>query len=118
MMIAQCIRIWILDVTGKIYIADTSNHEIRKVSVRMYVYAYVHQHIYLCSYSSILTSVYACTFGDSGPATSALLFFPYGITVDALGNVYIAHTYNYRIRKVSVYIYVYRFEYAHVYVPT
>ncbi len=43
-----------------------------------------------------------CDFrGDGGPATAASLDVPLGITVDASGNVYIADTYNHRVRKVS-----------------
>ena len=39
--------------------------------------------------------------GDGGPATSAWLDSPYGVTVDSAGNVYIADLDNYRIRKVD-----------------
>jgi trimeric autotransporter adhesin len=38
--------------------------------------------------------------GDGGPATSAGLLKPYGVTVDASGNIYIADTGNNRIRMV------------------
>lgn len=39
--------------------------------------------------------------GDGGPATSAELNSPWGVTFDAAGNLYIADTYNSRIRKVN-----------------
>jgi uncharacterized protein (TIGR03437 family) len=39
--------------------------------------------------------------GDQGPATAALLDFPYRVSVDTKGNVYIVDTYNHRVRKVS-----------------
>jgi hypothetical protein len=39
--------------------------------------------------------------GDGGPATSAELNNPYGVAVDAAGNIYIADTLNNRVRKVT-----------------
>jgi len=39
--------------------------------------------------------------GDGGPATNALLYFPTGVTVDALGNIFIVDTDNNRIRKID-----------------
>ncbi|HEY3837554.1 MAG TPA: putative Ig domain-containing protein [Bryobacteraceae bacterium] len=39
--------------------------------------------------------------GDSGPATSAQLSGPYGVAVDAAGNLYIADGGNNRVRKVT-----------------
>ena len=39
--------------------------------------------------------------GDGGPATQATLNEPYGVTVDAAGNIYIADTVNQVVRKVT-----------------
>jgi RHS repeat-associated protein len=39
--------------------------------------------------------------GDGGPAVNAHLYHPRAVSLDADGNVYIADTYNHRIRKVD-----------------
>ncbi len=39
--------------------------------------------------------------GDGGPATNASLVSPVGVAVDTSGNLFIADTYNHRIRKVD-----------------
>jgi sugar lactone lactonase YvrE len=39
--------------------------------------------------------------GDLGPAVSAQLYWPIGVAVDSLGNVYIADVNNNRVRKVN-----------------
>ena len=39
--------------------------------------------------------------GDGGAATSALLNQPFAVSVDSAGNLYIADTYNQRIRKIA-----------------
>jgi DNA-binding beta-propeller fold protein YncE len=39
--------------------------------------------------------------GDGGPATSAQLYDPAGIAVDSAGNLFIADSFNNRIRKVT-----------------
>ena len=40
--------------------------------------------------------------GDGGPATAANLSFPAGLGFDSAGNLYIADSFNNRIRKVAV----------------
>jgi len=54
------------------------------------------------SYPYILKSLAgAFPLGDGGPATSALLFYPYAAVSDSAGNVYILDSSNERIRKVT-----------------
>lgn len=79
-----------VDSVGNIYIADTGNWVIRKVSAS----------------TGIITTIAGTPdaggySGDGGPATKALLYYPEGMAVDASGNVYIADTNNNRVRKVT-----------------
>jgi sugar lactone lactonase YvrE len=76
-----------VDSAGNIYIADSFNSRVRKVSDGII--------------TTIAGSAKGGFSGDGGPATNASLNTPYGITVDSVGNVYIADQNNYRIRKVS-----------------
>ena len=75
---------------GNIYIADNSNHRIRKVTVSTGII------------STIAGTGTASYSGDNGAATSATLNYPFGVGIDTAGNVYIADTYNHRIRKVTI----------------
>jgi uncharacterized protein (TIGR03437 family) len=76
-----------VDSAGNVYIADTGNSRIRKVS------------------KGVITTVVGTGTpgfsGDGGSATSAELDAPFGIAVDAEDNLYIADAGNDRIRKVS-----------------
>ncbi|MEK6590028.1 MAG: hypothetical protein AABZ11_05040, partial [Nitrospinota bacterium] len=78
----------IIDGLGNLFIADTSNHRIRKVSP-----------------DGIITTVAgngsAGYGGDGGLAINASLNYPRGITIDSYDNLFIADTSNHRIRKVS-----------------
>ena len=76
-----------VDSAGNLYIADCRNNRIRKVSNGV-----------------ITTFAGSATFGfggDNGPATSARIFGPQAVAVDAAGNLYIADSINNRIRKVT-----------------
>jgi len=76
-----------VDSAGNLYIADSGNVRIRKVS------------------NGVITTVAGNgtegSSGDNGPATSAQLAYPWGVAVDSAGNLYIADSGNYRIRTVS-----------------
>ena len=75
--------------TGDVYIADTSHHRIRKITVSTGI---------ITSVAGTGTSSYN---GDNAQATSAALNFPWSIDIDSAGNIYIADGSNSRIRKVS-----------------
>jgi len=77
-----------LDAAGNLYIADSGNSRIRKVSTKGVI----------TTVAGSRTLGYA---GDGGPATSAALNYPYGVALDAAGDLYIADTGNSVIREVS-----------------
>lgn len=77
-----------LDREGNLYVADKENHRIRRISKDGRI-------------STIAGTGTAGYSGDEGPAARAQLDTPSGVAVDASGNVYIADTYNNRIRKVT-----------------
>ncbi len=75
-----------------------------------------HNNVYFCDYNNqvvrkvdgagIITTIAGTAgvtgfFGDGGPATSAKFNYPLGITVDSLGNLFVADQHNNRIRKIS-----------------
>ncbi len=77
-----------VDASGNLFIGDSSNNRVRKVST-----------------NGIITTVagngngdYS---GDGGRATSAGVQNPWGVVVDSAGNLFIADDYNQRVRKVG-----------------
>jgi uncharacterized protein (TIGR03437 family) len=76
-----------LDSGGNLFVADTLNHRVRKISA-----------------AGVITTVagtgVAGYSGDGGPATSGMLDSPMGVAVDSNGTLYIADTGNNRIRIV------------------
>jgi sugar lactone lactonase YvrE len=76
-----------VDARGNLYIADSHNHRIRKVSGGT-----------ITTLAGTGTPGFS---GDGAAATAAQLALPSGVAVDTTGNVYIADTNNHRIRKVS-----------------
>src|ERR1035438_2083967 len=75
-----------VDSAGNLYIADSQDNRIRKVS------------------NGIITTVAGNGgpgfTGDNYPATTTELYSPSGVAVDSAGNIYIADTSNFRIRRV------------------
>ena len=60
---------------GNVYIADSSNHRIRKVTVSIGIIA------------TIAGTGSASYSGDNGAATSAALYSPRGVALDASGRI-------------------------------
>jgi hypothetical protein len=88
-----------VDAAGNVVIADTVNSRIRVVAATtgtFYGQAMTGGDIYTVAGDS--THGFS---GDDGPATSAELDFPIGVTVDAAANLAIADTLNNRIRVVA-----------------
>jgi hypothetical protein len=79
----------IFDSAGDLYISDDGNHRIRKVAAGTGV---------ITTVAGNGTPGYS---GDGGAATSAELYYPAGMVVDSAGNLYIADTFNNRVRKVA-----------------
>jgi sugar lactone lactonase YvrE len=91
-----------LDSSGNIYIADTVNHRIRKVTASTGIITTVAGSSTIGNGSGLPGNGAGGYSGDGGPATAAELDFPYGVAVDGSGNIYIADNGNNRIRKVTV----------------
>ncbi|MGB9606039.1 MAG: hypothetical protein ACPL88_09205, partial [Bryobacteraceae bacterium] len=76
------------DAAGNLYIADPADHRVRKIAA-----------------TGIITTVAGDGqpgfSGDGGPASQARLDSPYGLAMDAAGNLYIADYGNGRVRRVS-----------------
>jgi|GEM_PF-1175564 len=73
---------------GELYIADTWNHVIRKVDSSGLI-------------NTVAGSEKALDLGDGGAAVSARLRSPSGLAMDSSGNIYVADTFNHRIRKID-----------------
>jgi sugar lactone lactonase YvrE len=79
-----------VDGDGNVFVADMENNCVRMID----------------HHGEITTVAGVCgergDAGDGGPATEALLDRPYGIGLDGDGNLYIADTYNHRIRVIDL----------------
>ena len=78
-----------VDASGDLYIADTSNQVVRKVSADGTI-------------STVAGTGMTGYAGDGGAARNAWLNGPESVAVDASGNLYIADTFNGRVRRVGV----------------
>ncbi len=78
-----------VDGSGNVYICDSSNHKIRKITAATGVI------------STIAGNGTAGFSGDGGPATAAQINTAQNVAVDKDGNVYLSDFNNNRIRKVN-----------------
>lgn len=76
-----------VDGNGNVYVADRENNRIREISVD----------------GTIRTVIGNGVRGQSenGPALSISLSFPHGVAIDAKGVLYVADTFNHRIRRLD-----------------
>jgi uncharacterized protein (TIGR03437 family) len=77
-----------LDSSGNLYISETTYSQVVKVSGSSVTYI-----------AGGFTSGFS---GDGGLAIGASLNGPYGLSVDAAGDVYVADTFNDRVRKLTL----------------
>ncbi len=81
---------WSITVSpiGEVYIADQSNHAIRKVALNGTI-------------ATVIGNGTSGFSGDGGPGSGATLNSPASVAIDVAGNLYIADSGNNRVRKVN-----------------
>ena len=77
-----------VDGSGNVYVADSGSHRIRRIDAAGVI----------TTFAGTGERGYG---GDGGPATEALLNAPSGIAVDRMGNVYVADSWNHRVRRID-----------------
>jgi len=77
-----------VDSAGNLYIADAANHRVREVTPAGTI-------------TTVAGNGHPGFSGDSGPASAAQLNQPYGLALDAAGNLYIADYGNQRVRAIG-----------------
>jgi uncharacterized protein (TIGR03437 family) len=78
-----------VDHSGNVYFAEAANNRVRKVGTDG-------------SIQTIAGTGVAGFAGDGGPAAAAELSQPYGLAIDAAGNLYIADLGNARVREITL----------------
>ena len=113
---AQLLRPYdlVLDQLGNLYIADLRTFTVRKVNAQGIISTVagvgISRPIDIGGYdplNGLLCSIHGLPvpapsyLGDGGPAKQAGLYFPYGIALDTEGHLYIADTFDHRVRRVA-----------------
>lgn len=75
------------DAAGNVYVADTANQTIRKITPAGAV--------------STLAGLTGVSGSADGTGNAARFYNPYGIASDSAGNLYIADTFNHTIRRIT-----------------
>lgn len=88
-----------VDAAGNLYISDTNNHRIRKVTKNGVVNTIAGNGVGIGN--SLVPAQAGGLSGDNGPALQAQLNYPLGIRIDGSGNIYFADWNNNRIRKIT-----------------
>jgi len=78
-----------VDAGGNIFISESYGQRIRKVDPSGKI----------TTYAGTGT---AGAGGDGGPALTAQFNFPFGLTVDSIGNLFVVDRSNYKVRKISI----------------
>src|SRR5262249_48789882 len=77
--------------TGDLFIADTGNHVIRRVDERGVI-------------TTVVGTGTAGFDGEQADAATCQLNSPSGVNFDAQGNMWIADTFNHRVRRVAAFL--------------
>lgn len=76
----------IVDLKGNVYVADTGNNKIRRISPD----------------GVVTTLAGSGEYGNAdGPGIEASFAYPHGIALDSSGNIYVGDLYNHKIRKIT-----------------
>ena len=89
-----------VDSAGNLFISDTNDDVVREVAATTGVINTIAGTWgrNICIGNTFFPT---CQFGDGGPAASAILAYPEGLAVDSAGNLYIADTSHYVVRKIT-----------------
>ena len=74
-----------IDASGNLYVADSNNHKIRKITP-----------------TGVVSTVAGSTQGfANGTNVTGMFNSPTGVAIDASGNLYVADSKNHQIRKIT-----------------